>query len=169
MVLHFNAVHLGKWLVQASKQTTIHMHVCNAVTLVWGSLRLTPNNGKHYIKHSTEVFWLITCSRHMYILLNNCLVILFRSLKSANYAWKYVHKIVVFLQYIIELCKLQTTEHCIIGDNNKLVWNLVSEDVDASCWLSLSANFKKCILSLTSLWLLKLIINYVAVLNAILL
>ena len=25
-----------------SKQANMHMHVCNAVTLVWGSLRLTP-------------------------------------------------------------------------------------------------------------------------------
>ena len=32
----------GKWSVQASKQANIHMHGCNEVTLVWGSLRLTP-------------------------------------------------------------------------------------------------------------------------------
>ena len=32
----------GKWSVQASKQANIHTHVCNAVTLVWGSLRLAP-------------------------------------------------------------------------------------------------------------------------------
>ena len=27
---------------KASKQASIHMHVCNAVTLVWGSFRLSP-------------------------------------------------------------------------------------------------------------------------------
>ena len=32
----------GKWSVQASKQANIHTHVCNEVTLVWGSLRLAP-------------------------------------------------------------------------------------------------------------------------------
>ena len=32
----------GKWSVQASKQTNIHTHVRNEVTLVWGSLRLAP-------------------------------------------------------------------------------------------------------------------------------
>jgi len=32
----------GKWSVQASKQANIHMHGCNEVTLVWGSLRLAP-------------------------------------------------------------------------------------------------------------------------------
>ena len=33
---------LGKWSVQASKQANKHTHaVCNEVTLVWGSLRLT--------------------------------------------------------------------------------------------------------------------------------
>ena len=26
----------------ANRQTYIHTHVCNAVTLMWGSLRLTP-------------------------------------------------------------------------------------------------------------------------------
>ena len=31
----------GIWL-QASKQANIHTHVCNAVPLVWGLLRLTP-------------------------------------------------------------------------------------------------------------------------------
>ena len=32
----------GEWSVQASKQASIHTHVRNAVTLVWGSLRLAP-------------------------------------------------------------------------------------------------------------------------------
>ena len=32
----------GKWLVQASKQASIHKHVCNEVMVVWGSLRLAP-------------------------------------------------------------------------------------------------------------------------------
>ena len=30
------------WSKQASKQASIHTHVCNEVTLVWGSLRLAP-------------------------------------------------------------------------------------------------------------------------------
>ena len=34
----------GKWSVQAHKQANIHTHVRNEVTLVWGSLRLTPIN-----------------------------------------------------------------------------------------------------------------------------
>ena len=29
---------------QANKQTYTHMHIRSAVTLVWGSLRLTPMN-----------------------------------------------------------------------------------------------------------------------------
>ena len=32
----------SKWLVQASKQTSIHTHGCNEVMLVWGLLRLDP-------------------------------------------------------------------------------------------------------------------------------
>ena len=34
----------GKWSVQANKQANIHTHVCNEVTLVWGSLRLAPTS-----------------------------------------------------------------------------------------------------------------------------
>ena len=30
------------WSVHASKRTSIHTHVRNEVTLVWGSLRLVP-------------------------------------------------------------------------------------------------------------------------------
>ena len=30
------------WYMATSKQADIHTHVCNAVTLVWGSLRLAP-------------------------------------------------------------------------------------------------------------------------------
>ena len=29
---------------ETDRQTDIHMHVCNAVTLVWGSLRLAPTS-----------------------------------------------------------------------------------------------------------------------------
>ena len=32
----------GKWSVQTNKRTSIDTCVCNAVTLVWGSLRLAP-------------------------------------------------------------------------------------------------------------------------------
>ena len=32
----------GKWSVQTNKRTSIHTHVCNAVKLVWGLLRLIP-------------------------------------------------------------------------------------------------------------------------------
>jgi len=38
-------VTYGKWSVQASMQASIDTHVCNEVTLVWGSLRLTPIKG----------------------------------------------------------------------------------------------------------------------------
>ena len=31
-----------KWLVQTNKQISIHIRVRNAVTLVWGSLKLAP-------------------------------------------------------------------------------------------------------------------------------
>ena len=45
VILNFKCAHL-KFLVygrkQTDRQTYIHTHVCNAVTLVWGSLRLTP-------------------------------------------------------------------------------------------------------------------------------
>ena len=34
--------HLKFSVSGRSKQASIHMHVCNEVTLVWGSLRLTP-------------------------------------------------------------------------------------------------------------------------------
>ena len=45
IILKFNRAHLGIWpqaSKQASKQADIHTHVCNAVLLVWGSLRLSP-------------------------------------------------------------------------------------------------------------------------------
>ena len=32
----------------ANRQTYIHTHVCNAVTLVWGSLRLAPINPRAF-------------------------------------------------------------------------------------------------------------------------
>ena len=32
-----------------SKQTDMHMHLCNAVPLVWGSLRLSPTIPKPYM------------------------------------------------------------------------------------------------------------------------
>ena len=34
-----------KWLVQANQQANMYVsHVCNAVTLEWGLLRLAPSN-----------------------------------------------------------------------------------------------------------------------------
>ena len=41
---------------QTSKQASIHMHVRNAVTLVWGSLRLTPIRLSSLFKNSSA-FW----------------------------------------------------------------------------------------------------------------
>ena len=38
----------------ASKQASIHTHVCNAVTLVWGSLRLAPNIASDLCKWSSK-------------------------------------------------------------------------------------------------------------------
>ena len=51
VILKFKRAHL-KFSVygrkqtdrQTDRQTYIHTHVCNAVTLVWGSLRLAPNS-----------------------------------------------------------------------------------------------------------------------------
>jgi len=37
---NFKCVHFKR--PQANKQTDVHMHLCNAVPLVWGLLRLTP-------------------------------------------------------------------------------------------------------------------------------
>ena len=41
VILKFKCAHL-KFLVYGRKQTNIHTHVHNGVTLVWGSLRLAP-------------------------------------------------------------------------------------------------------------------------------
>ena len=43
-VKYLNALDLvyGHKHARASKQANIHTHFCNAVLLVWGSLRLTP-------------------------------------------------------------------------------------------------------------------------------
>ena len=49
IMLKFKRAHFkiyGIWpqaIKQASKQASLHTHVCNAVMLVWGSLRLTPS------------------------------------------------------------------------------------------------------------------------------
>ena len=40
----------SKWSVQTNKQTSIHTRVRNAVTLVWGSLRLAPITVGHWPK-----------------------------------------------------------------------------------------------------------------------
>ena len=39
---------------QASKQTSIHTHVCNAVTLMWGSLRLVQTRSVKTLTYTTE-------------------------------------------------------------------------------------------------------------------
>ena len=40
----------------ASKQANIHMHMCNAVPLVWGSLRLAPIT--HYLGNTPKLAYL---------------------------------------------------------------------------------------------------------------
>ena len=51
VILKFKCAHL-KFTVyghkQASKLASIYTHVCNAVTLLWGSLRLTPIRKSNY-------------------------------------------------------------------------------------------------------------------------
>ena len=42
VILKFNHTHLKFTVYGTSKQANIHMHVRNAVPLVWGSLRLAP-------------------------------------------------------------------------------------------------------------------------------
>ena len=42
---------------QASKQANIHTHGCNEVTLVWGSLRLTPIMCRLALKTRHAMIW----------------------------------------------------------------------------------------------------------------
>ena len=62
VILKFKRAHL-KFSVYGRKQTDrqtdrhtyIHTHMCNAVTLVWGSLRLAPITTLRFLFYSTQI------------------------------------------------------------------------------------------------------------------